>query len=158
MTPVPSVSARARIALRTGAARPGAIAASSASDQTSAPTYWPPAPVARPGRRATTHLHRLRRRREPVNGSAEPWVALTGTGPDGGAYTLVFTGLGPSDRWFVRTAMYPGVCVAFAFETPAVVPAGDNRHARHTVTVADGVLDGDAVAAPAATVEPAGRA
>ncbi|EEP70081.1 hypothetical protein MCAG_00408 [Micromonospora sp. ATCC 39149] len=54
--------------------------------------------------------------------------------------------------------MYPGVCVAFAFETPAAVPAGDNRHGRHTVTVADGVLDRDAVAAPAATVEPAGRA
>ncbi|MDI5939043.1 PmoA family protein [Micromonospora sp. DH15] len=88
---------------------------------------------------------------EHVTGSAEPWVALTGTGPGGGAYTLVFTGLGPGDRWFVRTAMYPGVCVAFAFETPAVVPAGGSRHGRHGVVVADGVLDRDAAAALAAT-------
>ncbi|MEV4482627.1 PmoA family protein [Micromonospora coxensis] len=84
---------------------------------------------------------------ESVNGSAEAWVALTGVGPGGGAYTLVFTGLGPGDRWFVRTAMYPGVCVAFAFDRPAVVPAGGDRHGRHTVLVADGTLDRPRIAA-----------
>lgn len=92
---------------------------------------------------------------ESVNGCAEPWVALAGSGPAGGAYTLVFTGLGPGDRWFVRAAMYPGVCVAFAFDSPAVVAAGTTRRGRHTVTVADGLLDRDAIAALAAT---AGRA
>ncbi|MGW3603845.1 DUF6807 domain-containing protein [Micromonospora sp. NPDC005161] len=84
---------------------------------------------------------------EAVNGSAAPWVALTGTGPGGGAYTLVFAGLGPGDRWFVRTAMYPGVCVAFAFDRPAVVPAGGTRHGRYRVWVIDGTLDRDRAAA-----------
>ncbi|MFJ6166843.1 PmoA family protein [Micromonospora orduensis] len=78
---------------------------------------------------------------EAVNGSAAPWLALTGTGPGGGAYTLVFAGLGPGDRWFVRTAMYPGVCVAFAFDRPAVVPAGATRHGSYRVWVVDGTVD-----------------
>ncbi len=43
--------------------------------------------------------------------------------------------------------MYPGVCVAFAFDRPAVVPAGDSRHGRYRVWVADGILDRDGVAA-----------
>ncbi|MEV4657222.1 PmoA family protein [Micromonospora sp. NPDC049301] len=84
---------------------------------------------------------------EAVNGSAAPWLALAGVGPGGGAYTLVFAGLGRGDRWFVRTAMYPGVCVAFAFDRPAVVPAGETRHGRYRVWVADGTLDRDRVAA-----------
>ncbi|MEV4822002.1 PmoA family protein [Micromonospora sp. NPDC049274] len=82
-----------------------------------------------------------------VNGSAAPWLALTGVGPGGGAYTLVFDGLGPGDRWFVRTAMYPGVCVAFAFDVPAVVPAGATRQGRYRVWVADGRVDRDRCAA-----------
>ncbi|MDG4757785.1 PmoA family protein [Micromonospora sp. WMMD710] len=84
---------------------------------------------------------------ETVNGSTAPWLALTGTGPGGGAYTLVFAGLGRGDRWFVRTGMYPGVCVAFAFDRPAVVPAGASRHGRYRVWLADGTLDRDGVAA-----------
>ncbi|MCG5455528.1 PmoA family protein [Micromonospora sp. PSH03] len=91
---------------------------------------------------------------ETVNGSAAPWLALTGAGSAGGAYTLVFAGLGRDDRWFVRTGMYPGVCVAFAFDRPAVVPAGGSRHGRYQVWVADGTLDRDAVAALVATVAP----
>ncbi len=91
---------------------------------------------------------------EAVNGSAEPWLAFTGTGPDGSAYTLVFTGLGDGDRWFVRTSMYPGVCVAFAFDRPRVVPAGTARAGRHRVAVADGRLDRAAVAALAAGTVP----
>ncbi|MET8309307.1 PmoA family protein [Micromonospora sp. NPDC005173] len=84
---------------------------------------------------------------EAVNGSAAPWLALTGVGPGGGAYTLVFAGLGRGDRWFVRTAMYPGVCVAFAFGRPAVVAAGETRHGRYRVWVADGTLDRNRAAA-----------
>ncbi|MEU1362294.1 PmoA family protein [Micromonospora zamorensis] len=89
---------------------------------------------------------------EAVNGSAEPWVALCGTGPDGGAYTLVFTGLGDGDRWFTRTAMYPGVGVAFAFDEPVTVTAGTNRRGRHAVVVADGTLTRAQAAALADTV------
>ncbi|MGC4746152.1 PmoA family protein [Micromonospora sp. DT201] len=88
---------------------------------------------------------------EAVNGSAEPWVALAGTGPDGRAYTLVFSGLGDGDRWFVRAGMYPGVGVAFAFERPVTIAAGTTRRGRHTVVVADGVLDRAAAAALAAS-------
>ncbi|NYH41322.1 hypothetical protein HNR22_001049 [Micromonospora jinlongensis] len=93
---------------------------------------------------------------ESVNGSAAPWLALTGTEPGGGAYTLVFAGLGPGDRWFVRTGMYPGVCVAFAFDRPAVVTAGETRHGRYRVWVADGTLDRGRVANLVAAV-PDGR-
>ncbi|MGQ5261538.1 PmoA family protein [Micromonospora sp. ZYX-F-536] len=89
---------------------------------------------------------------DAVNGSASPWLALAGVGPGGGAYTLVVTGLGRGDRWFVRTAMYPGVCVAFAFDRPAVVPAGETRHGRYRVWVVDGTLDRDRAAALVASV------
>ncbi|MFC7545667.1 PmoA family protein [Plantactinospora sp. GCM10030261] len=76
-----------------------------------------------------------------VNGTAEPWVALAGTDTGDASYTLVFTGLGPGDRWFVRGAMYPGVCVAFAFDRPYVLAAGAERRGRHRVAVVDGDLD-----------------
>ncbi|WP_428965310.1 DUF6807 domain-containing protein [Micromonospora fluostatini] len=94
---------------------------------------------------------------EKVNGSDAPWLAFGGTGPGGAAYTLVFTGLGPGDRWFVRTAMYPGVCVAFAFEQPAVVAAGTSRPGRHRVTVVDGLVGRDEAAALAAAAGPVTR-
>ncbi|MEU4776289.1 PmoA family protein [Micromonospora sp. NPDC023644] len=87
---------------------------------------------------------------EAVNGSAAPWLAFAGTGPDGAAYTLVLAGLGEGDRWFVRTAMYPGVCVAFAFEQPRTIAAGTSRAGRHRVVVADGALDQAEAAALAA--------
>ncbi|MFG2049047.1 PmoA family protein [Micromonospora sp. NPDC048935] len=92
---------------------------------------------------------------EAVNGSAEPWVALAGTGPDGSAYTLVFSGLGDGDRWFTRTAMYPGVGVAFAFERPVTIAAGTARRGRHAVVVADGTLDRATAAALAVRSGPA---
>ncbi|MEV4497920.1 DUF6807 family protein [Micromonospora arborensis] len=88
---------------------------------------------------------------EAVNGSAEPWVALGGTGPDGRAYTLVFSGLGDGDRWFTWTAMYPGVGVAFAFERPVTIAAGTTRRGRHAVVLADGALDAATAAALAAS-------
>ncbi|MGW0505558.1 DUF6807 domain-containing protein [Micromonospora sp. NPDC003241] len=78
---------------------------------------------------------------EQVNGGDEPWVAMRARAPGGAAYTLVFSGLGPGDRWFVRTSMYPGVCVAFAFEETVTIPAGSSRHGRYRVVVADGALD-----------------
>ncbi|MEH1013329.1 PmoA family protein [Micromonospora sp. CPCC 206060] len=83
---------------------------------------------------------------EKVNGSAEPWVALTGTAADGAAYTLVFCGLAEEDRWFVRTAMYPGVCAAFAFARTRSIPAGGSRSGRHRIAVLDGHPDRATVA------------
>ncbi|WP_341716123.1 PmoA family protein [Micromonospora sp. FIMYZ51] len=84
---------------------------------------------------------------EAVNGCAEPWVAMRGRAPAGGAYTLVFTGLGPGDRWFVRSSRYPGVCVAFAFERTATIAGGTSRPGRYRVVIADGALDRDTAAA-----------
>jgi hypothetical protein len=72
---------------------------------------------------------------EAVNGSTDRWVAMVAD-----AYTLIFQGLAEGDRWFVRSAMYPGVCAAFAFEKPRVIPAGTRRAGRHAVVVADGAL------------------
>ncbi|MFY1633030.1 PmoA family protein [Solwaraspora sp. WMMB335] len=77
---------------------------------------------------------------EAVNGSTEPWVALTGRSAGGQPYTLVFAGLGDGDHWFVRTGIYPGVCVALAFVEPLPVPAGGRIHRHHRVLVADGAL------------------
>ncbi|MEV0396710.1 PmoA family protein [Polymorphospora rubra] len=82
---------------------------------------------------------------ETVNGSTEPWLALTGQGADGAPYTLVFAGLGAGDHWFVRTGIYPGVCVALAFEHTLPVPAGGTVGRRHRVLVADGTLTRDDV-------------
>jgi hypothetical protein len=78
---------------------------------------------------------------EAVNGSAEPWVAVTVPG----AYTLVFEGLTGDDRWFVRTGDYVGVCAALAFERELVVPAGGTISRRLSVLVADGALTRDQI-------------
>ncbi|WBB81030.1 PmoA family protein [Micromonospora sp. WMMD882] len=91
---------------------------------------------------------------EAVNGSAEPWVAMLGASPQGAAWTLLFSGLTEGDRWFVRSGMYPGVCAAFAFDEPRVIPAGTSRPGRHRVAVVDGHLDRAALAALAARLDP----
>ncbi|WP_326554537.1 PmoA family protein [Micromonospora sp. NBC_01813] len=83
---------------------------------------------------------------EAVNGSTEPWVALTGEGAGGQPYTLVFAGLGDGDHWFVRTGIYPGVCVALAFDEPLPVSAGGQVQRRHRVLVVDGTLSRQQVA------------
>ena len=75
---------------------------------------------------------------EAVNGSAEPWVAVTVDR----AYTLVFDGLAGADRWFVRTGDYVGVCAALAFEKPLVIAGGETVERRLGVLVADGVVSG----------------
>ncbi|GAA3921613.1 PmoA family protein [Actinoplanes auranticolor] len=75
---------------------------------------------------------------EAVNGSDEPWVAITGPGP----YTLVFRGLRGDDRWFVRTGAggYNGVCAALAFDKTIAVTPGAPVERDLTVLVADGAL------------------
>ncbi|GIG86925.1 DUF6807 domain-containing protein [Plantactinospora endophytica] len=81
-----------------------------------------------------------------VNGSTEPWLALVGES-DGRPYTLVFAGLADGDHWFVRTGIYPGVCVALAFERTLPIPAGTAVARRHRIVVADGVLTRDEIVA-----------
>jgi hypothetical protein len=73
---------------------------------------------------------------DQVQGSAEPWVAMS----VGGAYTLVFTGLRGDDRWFVRTTGYAGVCAALAYDKPLTVAAGSTLSREIHVLVADGEL------------------
>ena len=80
-----------------------------------------------------------------VNGSTAPWVAAVGDGAS--PYTLVFTGLGEGDRWFVRAAEYPGVCAALAFDRVRAVPPGEVLARRHRVIVADGARTRDETAA-----------
>lgn len=83
---------------------------------------------------------------EQANGSTEPWLALVGAETAGSAYTLVFSGLADGDHWFARTGIYPGVCVALAFERTLPIPAGQAVRRRHRVVVADGALDREQIA------------
>lgn len=83
---------------------------------------------------------------ELVNGSASPWLSFSADSPGGGPYTLVFTGLSGADRWFVRTAGYPGICAALAFEEPLHLDGGQSLSRRHRVLVADGTLGRDDLA------------
>lgn len=85
-----------------------------------------------------------------VNGSTGPWVALTSAPPD--PYTLIFAGLAPGDRWFVRTRLFPGVCAAFAFEKPRAIEAGRTMSGSHAVVVADAVLSPRIAGRVAATI------
>ncbi|HLL69606.1 MAG TPA: PmoA family protein [Micromonosporaceae bacterium] len=82
-----------------------------------------------------------------VNGSTGPWVAMVCADPVGAGATLVFTGLGDGDAWFVRAAQYPGVCVALAFDEPRVISPGAALRRRHRIAVVDGALDAAAAAA-----------
>ncbi|HLT10864.1 MAG TPA: PmoA family protein [Micromonosporaceae bacterium] len=75
-----------------------------------------------------------------VNGSAAEWVAAVGGAPDR-PYTLVFWGLGDGDRWFVRAAEYPGVCVALAFTEVRVIEPGASLRRTHRIAIVDGALD-----------------
>jgi hypothetical protein len=78
---------------------------------------------------------------EQVNGSAEPELRWRGES-GGAAYTLVFSGLGDGDRWFVRTSEgatgYPGVCAAWAYDQPRVIEAGETRTGAMRVVISDG--------------------
>jgi hypothetical protein len=102
---------------------------------------------------------------ERVNGGTAPWLALVADpagdsvsagaggsagdvphGAGGAPYTLVFSGLGGGDHWFVRAGGYPGVCAALAFERRLPVPAVGAVRRRHRVVVADGALTREQVA------------
>ncbi|MFC5834084.1 DUF6807 family protein [Nonomuraea insulae] len=86
---------------------------------------------------------------EAVHGSREPWVAMSGTTPDGRDWTLVFV-QADGDPWFVRVAEYPGVGQALAWDTPLLL---DTTLTRRIVTVvADGRLTEGEVSALAAGV------
>lgn len=78
---------------------------------------------------------------DQVNGSTEPWVAMATD-----HWTLVFTGLGDDDHWFVRAAGYPGVCAALAFERPRAIGKGGTLGRSHAIVVADGRLPRETLA------------
>ncbi len=75
-----------------------------------------------------------------VHGSRANWLALSGTAPDGRAWSLVFVPSGRVDPWFVRIGSYPGVGAALAWRRPLPVPAGGAVRRRVLTVVADGVL------------------
>ncbi|MCK2221875.1 PmoA family protein [Actinomadura sp. ATCC 31491] len=86
---------------------------------------------------------------EDVHGSRERWVALSGTGPGGRDWTLVFV-QDDGDAWFVRNAEYPGVGQALAWDRPLLVE--DTLTRRVVTVVADGRLSREEAASLAAQV------
>ncbi|MFF1382095.1 DUF6807 family protein [Arthrobacter sp. NPDC058288] len=75
-----------------------------------------------------------------VHGSASPWLAWTGTFPQGAA-SLVFAAPAEApDPWFVRLSGYPGVGSALAWDRPVVLAAGESVRRSFTVWIADGTL------------------
>jgi hypothetical protein len=96
--------------------------------------FWRAAPAAEPPRVFTATASG----ENAVNGSTEPWVAMVSPLPN--PYTLVFMGLAAGTHWFVRSAMYPGVCAAFAFEEPKVIGPGETFAGQHQIVVADAAL------------------
>ncbi|MFI7697832.1 DUF6807 family protein [Nonomuraea sp. NPDC049480] len=83
-----------------------------------------------------------------VHGGRDPWIALSGTDPDGRDWTLVF--VQEDDPWFVRVEEYPGVGQALAWDRPLVVE--DTLTRRVVTVVADGRLTHEQAAALAAEV------
>lgn len=83
---------------------------------------------------------------QDVNAGTADWVAVTSDNR-GSAYSLIFDGLGEGDRWFVRAAEYPGVCVALAFARRRRIAAGDALRRRHRITIVDGTVTAADVAA-----------
>jgi hypothetical protein len=71
-----------------------------------------------------------------VNGSDLPELTISGE-TEGKAYALTVTGLGPTDRWFVRAAEYPALGVAFAYRNPVTLASGSPLARTFTVVVAD---------------------
>ena len=69
---------------------------------------------------------------EEVNGSAEPRLVWRTD-----AYALTCSGLGAGDRWFVRAGIYPGICVAWAFEKVRVIEVGQTWSGRFRVVIED---------------------
>jgi hypothetical protein len=77
----------------------------------------------------------LRTERE-INGSSWPELTVTGIA-QGRRYSLTFGGLARGDRWFVRTAEYPGVGVALAFDQPLVIAPAGSIERTYSVVVRD---------------------
>lgn len=79
-----------------------------------------------------------------VHGTTSAWLAWT-AGFASGTATLVFVAAhdDDSDPWFVRSAAYPGVGLALAWDRRATVPVDAPLRRRVRVLVADGVLDDD---------------
>lgn len=100
--------------------------------------FWRAPPAESPPRVFTASAHG----EDAVNGSAEPWVAMTTDD-----YGLVFTGMAHGDHWFVRARGYPGVCAALAYRRPRVIAAGTSLTRRHAIAIVDGPLDHAAAAA-----------
>jgi predicted dehydrogenase len=92
---------------------------------------------------------------EAINGTRAPWVAMSGTTPDGRDWTLVFAQLGSNDPWFVRVREYPGIGPALAGERPLVL---DGSLTRRVITIiADGRLDREISAELVGTLQKGGR-
>ncbi|HET9142077.1 DUF6807 family protein [Actinophytocola sp.] len=84
-----------------------------------------------------------------INGDRAPWVAMSGTAPDGRDWTLIFAQPGSSDPWFVRVEEYPGIGSSLAWQQPLVLT---DSLTRQVVTfVADGRRGRDEAQAMAAT-------
>ncbi|MGR6923476.1 DUF6807 family protein [[Actinomadura] parvosata] len=81
-----------------------------------------------------------------VHGSTGPWLAMSGTTPEGRDWTLVFA-QADGDPWFVRVEEYPGVGQALAWERPLTFESTLRR--RVVTAVLDGRLDADAASAVA---------
>ncbi|MDQ0277881.1 putative dehydrogenase [Arthrobacter silviterrae] len=76
---------------------------------------------------------------DAVHGSRAPWLAWSGEFA-GGPATLVFTAPPEADDpWFVRSAGYPGVGSALAWDTAVVLQPGESLTRTVAVTIADGI-------------------
>ncbi|GAA4093461.1 PmoA family protein [Actinomadura miaoliensis] len=78
-----------------------------------------------------------------VHGARTGWLAMTGTAPDGRAWTLAFVpadAATAADPWFVRVGEYPGVGSSLAWERSLDVPPGGRVTRRVVTVVADGHL------------------
>jgi hypothetical protein len=86
---------------------------------------------------------------DDINGHRAPWVAMSGTAPDGRDWTLVFVQHGSSDPWFVRVVEYPGIGSSLAWQQPLMLT--DSLTRQVVTIVADGRLSPDEAQALALT-------
>lgn len=85
-----------------------------------------------------------------VHGTAAPWLAWTADFADGPA-SLVFAAPAEApDPWFVRSADYPGVGSALAWDRPVALAAGESLTRTFSVWICDGKLAPSQAAALAA--------
>lgn len=90
-----------------------------------------------------------------LHGSRAAWVALSGTAPAGGPWTLVFAQTGAvRDPWFIRAAEYPGVGTSLAWDEVLRVADGGVVERGWAVAVADGNLSRGEAAGLAAALPP----